>query len=150
MKLLTRLALVLGFLFGTVVMTGSPAHAAYGNSAWCSSTNKWYIHGPFPVGGGMWSWATSVSWYTTAPPQDYLVPCTGMRIDQVVLQYWNGSWVNGGVNYESNRFVAQDTNTVIAAAGGCMSGVAYRTWIHGYDPVSTAEVNYFTAYYYPC
>lgn len=154
-KIICALVAVLFAAAGLSIGSHTPAQAAYGNSATCVGPNKWYIHGPFPVGGGMQSWGTVVPAGTTGPPQDWVgTTCSNFnpsptRIDQIQLEIYNpitGNWQIIGINYEAWRTIGLWGNTVVAAAGGaCQSGRYYRT---GYEFAGSPV--YYTNAYAPC
>lgn len=126
-KVIRGLVAALFLAAASLAIKEAPASAS--GAAYCAN-GWWYVHGTYPVGGGMWSWATCVPWGTAEPPYPDAHLDGSVGIIEVHEQvYISGAWRDKAVNYESSRTVYPYTDTVIAASSGCSSGVSYRTWL---------------------
>lgn len=168
MKTIRRLALVLGLLAGISLVTGSPAHAARSNAAWCNTGANIYIHGPVDGAhnGTLWSYATVVPTSTVASgSQDRILSghyydihgnlittgCQDWSIDEVSLWvYTGGSWQQYGINYESAHFINTWGDTVIATVGWCDPNADYYTKVSVWLGTSGGHYTFITAPWSPC
>jgi hypothetical protein len=120
---------------GACLLGARPAAASA--PTYCSQ--EWYFHAPFPVGGGVWAWATCVPNGTpSSDPHDVVTapgagPIVGIDMIELRGSIDGVNYVVLGVNYMNGGTLVPWQDTTIAA-WSCQPGAWYVSRFHWYRP----------------
>jgi hypothetical protein len=124
MRTLARSFVALVMLAIGVLTFGGRASASGPPAAICAG-RAFYLHAPFPVGGGVWSWATCYGGGAVPWPDADQASWNGAANLIEVRTFANGFMV--GDNFEQNRVLCSGYCDSVVAAAPYYPGAAYQS-----------------------